>query len=264
MNFGNPLEGGNTKFDGNSLLTQFVDWSAAEHDVLYIVAGNQGKMIPIPKDHFNGITVAASEKVGNVYSKVASFNAFNEDAEGDRTSIDLIAPGFDVRSTILNNALTPSVPQVPNSGVDDGTSFAAPHVTGTVALLQQYGDERIVNSGNASKWNPNARHHEVMKTVLMNSADKIAGVLGSTRTVLDSNGNNWLHASNPAATNSIIPLHPEFGAGHLNAERALTQFSAGESRGEWSRCPRHRLGLWFRSRHEWRKSLCDGATVAAE
>ena len=37
--------------DGNALLTKCIDWSARVHDVLYIVAGNQGKGgIPIPTE----------------------------------------------------------------------------------------------------------------------------------------------------------------------------------------------------------------------
>ena len=74
MSFGNPLSPGRTLFDGNQLLTQFVDWSAAEHDVLYVVAGNEGSADPIPTDLFNGITVSASAVEGGVYRRVASFN----------------------------------------------------------------------------------------------------------------------------------------------------------------------------------------------
>jgi hypothetical protein len=53
MSFGNPVSPGRTLFDGNQLLTQYVDWSASEHDVLYVVAGNEGTMDPIPTDLFN-------------------------------------------------------------------------------------------------------------------------------------------------------------------------------------------------------------------
>ena len=93
MSFGNPLATGKI-LDGNSLLTQFVDWSAREHDTLYVVAGNEDAGgIPIPTDNFNGMTVAFSEKNGGVYRQVDSANNFAEDADGDRTSIDIVAPG---------------------------------------------------------------------------------------------------------------------------------------------------------------------------
>jgi len=53
-----------------------------------------------------------------------------------------------------------------------GSSYAAPHVAGTAVLLRQYADERFINAF-GPRWNGNAHRHEVMKAVLMNSADKI-------------------------------------------------------------------------------------------
>ena len=205
---------GNEIPDGNSTLSSFIDWSAKEHDVLYVVAGpytpGATSSIRIPADNFNGVTVAFSrENNDGVFSNVASQNVVIPST--GRTYIDLIAPGFDVATATQGNGI---------SLTSFGTSIAAPHVTGTVALLQEHAN----NVG----WNANARRHEVMKAVLMNSADKVAGILGSTRTVLNKNGKDWFHSSNPAATSSLIPLHEEFGAGHLNAKRALTQFQSGE------------------------------------
>ena len=198
MSFGNPPAGGSI-FDGNQLLTQFVDWSASQHDTLYVIAGNEGTGgIPAPTENFNGMTIAASDKVGSVYRKVASLNSFSEDAEGERTSVDLIAPGINIDVAGLGGATT----------VVSGTSFAAPHVTGTVALLQEYGDNRI--SAGASGWDADARRHEVMKSVLMNSADKlkddgsvldpntgqpfpVGTLLGMERTVVKQDGvSTWL------------------------------------------------------------------------
>jgi hypothetical protein len=187
--------------DGNSLATLFVDWSASAHDVLYVVSGTESMTggptgAPAPADNFNGITVAYSAKVAGTgkYLKVGQFNTFNEDAVGARTSIDIMAPGDAVDTVGRGTARL----------ISTGTSIAAPHVTSTVALLQQYANERIANGG----WNAvNSRRHETMKAVLLNSADKIkdgsvasvngipvpsGGFLGMDRTVLDQAGNNWL------------------------------------------------------------------------
>jgi len=85
--------------DGNAQFTLFVDWSAFQHDTLYVSAfGESGKPVTdfSPTDNFNGVTIGASSKVNGVYSQVADFNA-----EGDRTSVDLIAPGAGLRSRLV-------------------------------------------------------------------------------------------------------------------------------------------------------------------
>ena len=219
LSFGENTVGG-AVLDGNSLLTQFVDWSANEHETLYVVAGNEGSGgIPVPTDNFNGLTVAFSRKNDGVFRKVDSFNLFTEDAVGARTSTDILAPGRNIEVASLGGSEVGAT----------GTSFAAPHVTATVALLQEHAENQI--TAGAIHWNANARRHEVMKAVLMNSADKLTDSgtgdhLGMTRTVVDTNGNDWF--SSAAATNELIPLHDEFGAGHLNADRAVSQFLSGE------------------------------------
>ncbi|HEY9735398.1 MAG TPA: S8 family serine peptidase, partial [Trichocoleus sp.] len=82
FSFGEPLGRDprpNPVLDGNALLTQCIDWSHRVHDVLYVVAGNQGSGgIPIPTDNFNGINVAYSRLVNGQYAKVDFANLSSE------------------------------------------------------------------------------------------------------------------------------------------------------------------------------------------
>jgi hypothetical protein len=138
--------------NGESLLTMALDWSAIRHNVLHLVAGNQGSMIPAPKDNYNGMTIGRSAKAADgVYRRVSPNNTYDEDAFGDRTSISLIAPGDGIELARAGDA----------HNIANGSSYATPHVTGTVALLQQ------------NAFTAHQSRHEVMKAVLMNSADKI-------------------------------------------------------------------------------------------
>lgn len=224
--WGTALQGGET-LNGNSQLTLGLDWSARVHDVLHVKAGNQGQMLGLPSDNFNGMTIARSDRIGGagLYRQVSANNTFDEDAAGTRTSVDLIAPGEVIETADIGNIET----------TISGSSYSAPHVTGAVGLLQEYAEERIANSFSFG-WmgNANARKHVVMKAVLMNSADKIQDdgtgkYLGMQRTVLMQGAGNtdtWLDS--PAFTDQTIPLDLEMGTGHLNASRALQQFLSGE------------------------------------
>lgn len=218
--------------DGNALLTQCIDWSARQHNVLYVIAGNQGRGgIPIPTDNYNGVNIANSKQVDGVFRKVDFSNLGSEPAivigrdpalesnVGARRSISLVAPGTGIRMINPDGSLTQST----------GTSFAAPHTTAAVALIQEFGDRQL--RSRPTNWSLDSRRHEVTKVILMNSTDKLqdpgdGSLLGMTRTVIDQANRSWLDSD--AMRDRAIPLDAELGTGHLNVYRAVQQFDGGQ------------------------------------
>ena len=177
FSFGEPLsrdERPNAMLDGDALLTQCIDWSSRVHKLLYVIAGNQGRGgIPIPTDNFNGINVASSRQVDGQYIRADDSNLTSEPPASAtrgpsiesnvraRRTINLEAPGSN------NEMYDPKGTRI----VSSGTSFAAPHVVATVALLQEFGDRQL--RSNVSNWSLDSREPLVMKSVILNAADKL-------------------------------------------------------------------------------------------
>jgi subtilisin family serine protease len=235
FSFGEPLSRDprpEATLDGNALLTLCIDWSSRVHDVVYAIAGNQGKGgIPIPTDNFNAMNVAFSSRRGRVFNKVdvANLAGANQGATrrlagkefniDGRPAISLVAPGNNIPLINPDGKLNKVT----------GTSFAAPQVTATVALLQELADRQMRTK--QPHWSTDSRRHQVMKAVLLNSGDKILDSgdglrLGMTRTLIDKQNQNWLDSD--AYKDPKIPLDAQMGAGHLNVFRAYQQFNAGQ------------------------------------
>ncbi len=235
FSFGEPLQRDprpDATLDGNALLTQCIDWVSQVHNVLFVIAGNQGDGgIPIPTDNFNGINTAYTTQRQRVFTKVDFANLSAEPIgigrrliereinAGARRSINLVAPGSKISAYNLKG----STEQV------SGTSFAAPHITASVALLQEFGDRQLESK--QPHWSVDARHHQVMKAVLLNSADKIKDngdglYLGMSRTVLGKDNRTWLDSD--AYKDPKVPLDYQMGTGQLNVFRAYQQFSPGQ------------------------------------
>ena len=209
-------------------------------DVLMVMAaGNSGSLLGVPADAYNVLTVGALD-TGNHNSNyiddptrrpiasVADYSAKKPLADG-RCGVDVVAPGtwlaivenftvgLDGTNLVLKNI----------SGVlGDGTSFAAPHVTGEAALL--YGapyhpldtsESMISMSTSTLKGSSFNTDHKLIKALIINSADKIAG--------LDADGNaqsTWqpgvITVGLDGVTNSIHPLNYAVGSGQANAQEA--------------------------------------------
>ena len=239
----------NAQLDGDALLTLCVDWIAATYNTLPIVAGNQGKGgIPIPTDLYNGFTVGFTREVDGIYRQLDRGNLIDEpylDRNGNgkydqgevftdlnkdgkwtagvespidgRRSLALLAPGNNLKLPTLQSKFKNT----------NGSSFAAPHVVGTIALLHEYANRQIASG----EWSVDARRHELIKAVLINSADKLKDsgdgkILGMSKTILDAFGKTWIDTE--VYLSREIPLSRSLGAGQLNAHRAFQQYQAGQ------------------------------------
>jgi hypothetical protein len=259
MSFGDPIplsnppQGGNfyggygaanTVFDGSSQFTRFVDWASANYNAVTTIAGNEtgGSFgLDVPTDAYNGLVVGATTTnngtTSGVFDRMASFNVVNQlpNVPGNtallRRTIDIVAPGQNLQDA----ALSPGV-----LANDAGTSFAAPHVAGAVALLAQDSVNRAMGA--------DSRNQTVERAIILNSADKIQGVLGMDHTILRGTvatnnsggtdntgaGLNWVQQRAAEVAGGVnrnaIPLDTQLGVGQLNVRRGVIQLEAGEQK----------------------------------
>jgi hypothetical protein len=190
-------------------------------------AGNSGpgtNTVGAPASGYNGISVGASAP-GNTYDTVASFSSrgpqdywdpLHGTVTGVRAPVDILAPGQNLtlafyggqtggNGTSLSGSTLTAGSDLYSTSVA-GTSFAAPAVAGGATLLN---DASI-----ALGMDPNSRESRVIKAVLMNSADKLAG---------------WTNNSTVIAGASVTTQGVDFvqGTGQMNLAKAYDQYLGG-------------------------------------
>ncbi len=174
-------------------------WSLALDHIVHtngrtvtVAAGNAGPgagtLDGYPAGTFNAIIVGATGGTGSNpsedYSHLASYSSRGPTSDG-RAKPDIVAPGSVIHMPTLGGGWTDA----------SGTSFATPLVAGGAALLIGMGQELGYSTD-----------PKVIKSVLLNSADKLAG---------------W----NNTPTR---PLDYNQGAGQMNLHSAYRQYRFGQ------------------------------------
>ncbi|MCX6995582.1 MAG: S8 family serine peptidase [Kiritimatiellaeota bacterium] len=246
------------QLDGNSAIALLMDEYAGYQGktsgtaggyldkLMVVAAGNSGGLLGSPADAYNGLSVGALAVANPSASglndptrvptpQVAPYSARMPLANG-RAGVDLVAPGTALWSDLAINVAINDFGITNNAnaivaGVAAGTSFAAPHVTGEAALL--YGlatpltnylapGVYVVTQPVSDKGAPLAADHKLIKAVIINSADKIAGL--DTNGVPQASWQPGLITVAGGVTNAIVPLNYAVGAGQANAQEAVQTY----------------------------------------
>ncbi len=233
----------------NSYFAHYVDALsfANTHTTLVIAAGNSGydengnatvtNSVSSFAQAYNAISVGAS---GNppVYDQIADFSSrspsdFYNPVTGEtvanvRPAVDITAPGVNVGGAYYDAAN----PDATNNYLAfSGTSFSAPIVSGTVALMASLSKDLEANASFvAAGWSKKARDSRVIKAVLMNSASKPSGwtnnqsLQNGVEFKIDVQTGVYYTSSFDNVVVTTQGLDYTYGAGMLNASAALDQY----------------------------------------
>jgi hypothetical protein len=238
---------GFTDSTGTDPLTVLIDSFARQYpNTTVVVAAGNYPTTPTPADSvtgpgsgYNVITVGATQTTNTVtdFTTVASFSGRGPQdyydpvhgvVPGVRAAVDIVAPGTTIVAAYYGGETGGNGPTLPNPTPSDlendlysyplaGTSFAAPIVSGAVSLL----NSTSVAIRNGYKYNgivvpsfsAESQNALVIKAVLMNSADKLAGW---------NNGQAYNPALGYVVTTQALDWTQ--GAGQIDFTRAFNQY----------------------------------------
>lgn len=194
--------------------------------------------VPNPNYAYNNIAVGALD------ASFKTMEDFSSNTQGNfPTKPDVVAPGGYILSASnrdLNNdgqlndytrsfvanqwskTLNPNAPRYPEMGRISGTSFAAPHVSGIIALMNEYANDRPADYDNR------AVDQRVMKAALIAGANT-AGIKSITGAAWTQSGKTGtLKWNNPTRVPNSLDL--SMGGGAADAFSALGIYSNKEAR----------------------------------